>query len=167
MIVLYDADCGLCTRTMAVLRRLDRRSRILILPAQGAAVDGAPLEPELLVAMHARDASGAWTRGGAAWIAICREVAVLRPFALAARLPGAARLIDAAYGWVANHRQRLSILIGENACRMDRPSGLATPQPPTAREVTAGAGPNGRSGRTRSTFASLSIVIAMPADPTR
>jgi predicted DCC family thiol-disulfide oxidoreductase YuxK len=119
LLVLYDADCGICTRTASILRRLDRRRRLRLVPLQRPPfLPDLPPAAELAEAMHVRDATGRWSRAGEAAMRIAAEVPALRPIARAARLPGVPGLIDVAYRLVARHRHTLSRWLGEQACRL-------------------------------------------------
>jgi predicted DCC family thiol-disulfide oxidoreductase YuxK len=118
MQVLYDADCGFCSRSAGLLGRLDRAGQLELIPLQeaGEAVPGAPPEDHLLELMHVRDGTGSWSRGGAAWLRIAEVVPALRPFALLARLPFVRPFVEPIYGFVAGNRHRISRLLGEYAC---------------------------------------------------
>jgi predicted DCC family thiol-disulfide oxidoreductase YuxK len=118
MQVLYDADCGFCSRSAAVLRNLDRAGRLELIPLQKAsvAVPGAPSEDRLLDRMHVRDGAGRWWRGGAAWLQIADAVPGLRPLARLARLPFIHPFVEPIYGLVARNRHRISRLLGDEAC---------------------------------------------------
>src|SRR5687767_10135106 len=88
LLVLFDGDCGFCSWSVALIRRLDRAGRIELAPLQDASAHPADAPPvsSLLGALHVRDVAGRWTTGGAAWVRIASEVPVLRPFARAASL---------------------------------------------------------------------------------
>jgi len=117
--VLYDADCGFCNRTALILRRLDNRRRLRLVPLQAAAsrVAGAPSKEQLLATMHVVDADGRSAAGGEAFLRIAGLVPVLRPLALVGRLPVLRLLVQPAYELVAANRHRLSRLLGDVACR--------------------------------------------------
>ena len=117
--VLYDADCGFCNRTARVLRRLDRRRRLRLVPLQAAAsrLPAAPSQEQLLASMHVVDAEGRWVAGGEAMLRIAGLVPALRPLALIGRLPLLRSLVQPAYELVAANRHRLSRLLGDVACR--------------------------------------------------
>jgi predicted DCC family thiol-disulfide oxidoreductase YuxK len=68
LLVLYDADCGICSRSARLLHRLDHGRGLRLVPLQDAAgiVDAPPMEV-LLDAIHVRDADGRWDEAGAAW----------------------------------------------------------------------------------------------------
>jgi predicted DCC family thiol-disulfide oxidoreductase YuxK len=120
--VFYDADCGFCTRTALVLRRLDRACRLQIVPLQEAQriAPDAPSQDRLLESMHARSASGRWFAGGAAWLEVARAVPLLRPLNLVARLPVMRSLVEPAYALIARNRHRISRLLGDGSCNVDR-----------------------------------------------
>ena len=119
LLVLYDADCGICTRTASILRRTDRGARLRLVPLQRPpSLPDLPPAAELAEAMHVRDGSGRWFRGGEAAVRIAAELPPLRPIVWATRLPGVPGLMDVAYRLVARHRQTLSRLLGEQACRL-------------------------------------------------
>jgi len=120
VLVLYDADCGLCTRTARVLRRLDRRRALCFVPAQAAdGITGAPSLEIRLAALQVRDADGTWMAAGTGLIRIADAIPVLRPVALLARLPGMRRGIDEMYAVVAANRRRISRVFGDAACPLD------------------------------------------------
>ena len=121
LLVLYDADCGLCTRVARLLRRLDGGRRLDPRPLQSwHDALGGPSAAELRQAIHVRDASGRWFTGGAATIRIAGEIRPLRLLATVAGTPILARRIDAIYELVARNRHRISRLLGDAACRVDR-----------------------------------------------
>jgi len=117
--VLYDADCGFCSRSAGLLRRLDRAGRLELIPlksAAAAALPGAPPDDRLLERMHVRDASGHWSIGGAGWLRIADAVPALGPLAFLARLPVVHRFVGPAYALIARNRHRISRLLGDDAC---------------------------------------------------
>lgn len=118
LLVFYDADCGFCSWCAIALDRLDRGHRLHLLPLQSAAAafDDAPPEPALLDMMHVRDAAGRWERGGAAWLRIAAAVPILRPLAVAGRLPLVRLAFEAWYRVIARNRHRLGRLLGLDGC---------------------------------------------------
>jgi predicted DCC family thiol-disulfide oxidoreductase YuxK len=115
--VLFDADCGFCTRSASLLRRLDRGQRLDLVPLQAAAaLADAPPERVLLERMHVRESTGRWSIGGAAWLRIADVVPALRPLAWFARLPFIRPLVEPVYAVIANQRHRLGRLLGDDAC---------------------------------------------------
>lgn len=120
LIVLYDADCGLCSRTAQALRILDGANRLQLVPLQRAAEvvgsDG-PSERALRDRLHVRDGAGAWWSGGEATLRIAASVSLLRPLAVVGRLPLVALLVEPVYRLLARHRNRLGRLLGATSCR--------------------------------------------------
>jgi predicted DCC family thiol-disulfide oxidoreductase YuxK len=120
--VFYDADCGFCTRTAALLRRVDRSGRLRLMPLQRATeiTADAPPEDRLLEEMHVRDSSGRWVAGGAAWLQIAHVVPLMKPLAFVAELPVLRSLVEPAYAVIARNRHRISRLMGDGDCSLDR-----------------------------------------------
>jgi predicted DCC family thiol-disulfide oxidoreductase YuxK len=120
LLVLYDADCGICGRSAGLLRRLDAGQRLHLMPLQdaGEVVDAPPTEV-LLGAMHVRDPDGHWSFAGAAWIMIAAEVPLLRTVAPVARVPAIRAVVDWTYAWVADNRHRISQLLGDGSCPVE------------------------------------------------
>jgi len=122
VLVLYDADCGICTHTARILRRLDRARRLDLTPLQ--VVAGMPDTPSLEVllrSIHVRGAGEPWSVGGAAIVRISHEIGVLRPLGFVAGLPLLRRLVEPAYALVASNRHRISRLFGLDVCAVDPP----------------------------------------------
>jgi predicted DCC family thiol-disulfide oxidoreductase YuxK len=117
LLVLYDADCGICSRSASLLRRLDRAGRLHLMPLQdaGEIADAPPVEA-LLDAIHVRDADGRWSAAGTAAIRIAAEVPLLRSLAVAARFAPIRVLVEWTYMRVAANRHRISRLLGDDAC---------------------------------------------------
>lgn len=118
--VYYDADCGFCIWTIALLLGLDRGRRVTPASIQGA-VDGdlaaVPAE-RVLTSFHARVDGAPPVSGGAALSVLLSTVGPLRPLGLwSARVP---RFTDRAYFAVANRRGRWAKLIPERSKRWAR-----------------------------------------------
>lgn len=121
--VLYDADCGVCRLTARALLRLDWWRRLDLVPLQSFATEPGPSRAELVEALHVRDASGRWSRGGAATLQIAAAIPVLLPLAIAGRLPWMGSVAERAYRFVAGHRLAISRLLDLDRCALDlRPS---------------------------------------------
>lgn len=117
LLVLYDADCGFCSRSARLLRLLDDDRHLRLMPLQVAGdVADAPAADVLLDAMHVRDPRGHWTVAGAAWIRISEEVPILRPLAIAARISVIRAFVEWTYARVAGNRHRISRLLGDETC---------------------------------------------------
>jgi predicted DCC family thiol-disulfide oxidoreductase YuxK len=83
--VWFDAACPLCSREVALMRRLDRRRAITFLDI-GESGTLCPVDRAALLArFHAQEANGPLLSGAAAFAAMWRAIPVLRPLGLAAR----------------------------------------------------------------------------------
>jgi predicted DCC family thiol-disulfide oxidoreductase YuxK len=82
--VWYDGACPLCTREIALMRRLDRTGRIEFVDVAEPNAS-CPIDPALLLArFHARE-GGVLLSGAAAFAAMWRAIPLLRPLGLLAR----------------------------------------------------------------------------------
>ena len=94
--VWFDGACPLCTREIALMRRLDRAGRIDFVDV---AKPGAscPIDPALLLArFHARE-QGVLLSGAAAFAAMWRAIPLLRPLGLLARSRHVLSVLEWAY----------------------------------------------------------------------
>lgn len=106
--LVFDGRCGFCTRSVGWIERLDRRHRVT---AHAAQVPGV-LDRFGLDERQTSGAAWAIRDGaavpGAAGIVLALDAALgVRIFAPMRRLPGAARVQDGIYRWIADHRHRL------------------------------------------------------------
>lgn len=111
-VVLYDAECLLCVRQVALLQRLPRRGRLDFVPLQAALQAGtlpAGLTAERLRAqMHLVEPGGRIYAGAAAVARIVSTIPLIGALAHLYNLPPIRCLADRLYAWVARHRYRLS-----------------------------------------------------------
>lgn len=105
--VWYDAQCPLCRREIALIRRLDRAARIQFVDAASAEPASCPLDRQTLLARFHALEDGELRSGAAAFAAMWRAVPVLRPLGLAARSPIVLGLLERAYGLFLRLRPRL------------------------------------------------------------
>src|SRR5712671_828797 len=105
-LVLYDADCGICTRSACWLARRDRDHRLDIEPLQEAPrlVADAPPIAQLLEALHVRTADGRWYRGGDAVLTALAAIPRWRRLATGVRRTPLSLLVEPAYRLVAANR---------------------------------------------------------------
>ncbi len=129
LVVLFDADCGICAATAAWLRRRDRAGRLELVPLQAARDPGRPLLSSVAAGhdlhgeLHVVDeTSGQIRAGGAALTAI---IGRLPGGAAAARLggfPAIAWLVGLGYAFVARNRHAIGrALRMERSCRVLEP----------------------------------------------
>jgi acetyl esterase len=116
--VIYDADCGFCRWSLAVLLRAGEPGALRPLPL------GTPEADRLLADLTVEERNASWhlvdddgtrTSAGAA---LAPALSLLPggpiPAALVARMP---RLTERAYRWVADHRGRIGRLVPARARR--------------------------------------------------
>jgi predicted DCC family thiol-disulfide oxidoreductase YuxK len=115
--VIYDADCGFCKFSLALLLSWDRRSALEILAL------GSPEADRLLADLTPEQRNSSWhlvdesSRRNSAGAALAPALTLLPggrgPAALVARIP---HLTERGYRWVVDHRGLLGRLI-PNAAR--------------------------------------------------
>jgi predicted DCC family thiol-disulfide oxidoreductase YuxK len=107
--LIFDGECGFCTRTRDLLVRLDRRHRVSTVPFQGQGVaeqSGIPAR-DLAESVYWLDDDGAKYSGAqAANAALSAALGNDLPLRIY-RVPGMRRLQEAVYRWVADNRHRL------------------------------------------------------------
>lgn len=108
--VWFDAECPLCVREIALMRRLDRRGAIEFINVHDGAA--CPLDRETLLArLHARDVDGQLLSGAAAFAAMWRALPLLRPLGLAARWRPCLAVLEGGYRLFLRLRPRLQSLV--------------------------------------------------------
>jgi predicted DCC family thiol-disulfide oxidoreductase YuxK len=95
--VWFDGSCPLCSREIALMRRLDTRGRIAFVDITGPETV-CPIDRRgMLERFRAREGDGTLLSGAAAFAAMWRAIPVLRPLGLAARRGFVLRGIERAY----------------------------------------------------------------------
>lgn len=95
--VWYDGACPLCTREIALMRRLDRRGAITFVDVAAGADPTCPIDRAQLLARFHAEEEGRVLSGAAAFAAMWRAIPLLRPLGLAARHQLVLALLEAAY----------------------------------------------------------------------
>ncbi|MFM9935050.1 MAG: thiol-disulfide oxidoreductase DCC family protein [Novosphingobium sp.] len=114
--VWFDGACPLCTREIALMRRLDRAQRIEFIDVMQADAS-CPLDPAVLLArFHARE-EGVLLSGAAAFAAMWRAIPLLRPLGLLARIPLILRMLEWGYVRFLRVRPTLQRLFGQRFAR--------------------------------------------------
>ena len=119
LFVLYDADCGLCSRTAQALRLLDGRRRLRVIPLQMAEAElgaAAPSLAAMRATLHA-GVPGGWSTGGEATLRIARAIPALRSLAVVGSLPILNHLVEPTYQLLASHRDQIGRLLGADRCQ--------------------------------------------------
>ena len=120
LFVLYDGDCGLCSRTAQALRILDRRGRLRLMPLQLAVAElgaAAPSVAAMRETLHAGVPGRGWSTGGEASLRIARAIPVLSSLAVVGSLPLLNRLVEPGYVLLASNRDRIGRFLGAERCR--------------------------------------------------
>jgi predicted DCC family thiol-disulfide oxidoreductase YuxK len=116
--VIYDADCGFCKFSLALLLAWDRRGTLRILALESPEADRllADLTPEQRnSSWHLVDESGRRNSAGAALAPVLTLLPGGRgPAALVARVPD---LTERGYRWVVDHRSLLGRFVPARARR--------------------------------------------------
>lgn len=107
--VWFDGACPLCIREIALMRRLDRRGRIVFVDASDARTSCPIDRAALLARFHAAEGDRLYT-GAAAFAAMWRAIPLLRPFGLAAKNAAVLRALDRAYAGFLKYRPRMQAL---------------------------------------------------------
>lgn len=105
--VWYDGACPLCTREIALMRRLDKRKTITFVDVASGADPSCPIDRATLLARFHAEEDGVVHDGAAAFAAMWRAIPLLRPLGLAARSPLVLRVLEAAYLRFLKLRPRL------------------------------------------------------------
>jgi predicted DCC family thiol-disulfide oxidoreductase YuxK len=120
LFVLYDADCGLCSRTAQALRLLDGRRRLRVIPLQIAKAEigaAAPSLDAMRATLHAGVPGRGWSTGGEASLRIARAIPILRSLAVLGSLPLVNRLVEPTYQLLASHRDQIGRVLGAERCK--------------------------------------------------
>jgi predicted DCC family thiol-disulfide oxidoreductase YuxK len=119
----YDASCGICTRFVTIVARMDTFGRLRFLPNSERDVPGVPAKTfdDSIVVVDERGRS--WT-GAVAIAELLGALPLARPLAWLARVPGLRQLAEALYQKVARHRTRLSAFFGLAACGLPAPAAV-------------------------------------------
>ena len=122
VIVVYDADCGVCQASVAWARKRDRRKALEFVgndvPELPAGVSREETEHTMIVLDGGRKLVRA--EGVAR---LLRELPGWGPVAALLRAPGIRRLADWGYDRFARNRHRISAALGMRACAVPQRKG--------------------------------------------
>lgn len=105
--VWFDGACPLCTREIALMRRLDKRGAITFVDVAAGSDPSCPVDRAQLLARFHAEEDGVLHDGAAAFAAMWRAIPLLRPLGLAARNRAVLRVLEAAYLRFLRLRPRL------------------------------------------------------------
>lgn len=113
LIVWHDGGCPLCSREIALMRRLDRRGAIEFVDVTSAPASACPVDPAKMLARFYASEDGRLLSGAAAFAAMWRAIPVLRPLGLAARSPWLLAMLERVYVWFLRVRPKLQRMFAE------------------------------------------------------
>ena len=118
LLVVYDADCGVCQASIDWLKRRDRQGRFRFEGNDGELPAGVSRE-ETQHTIVVMEGTRKWTRG-AAVARLLRELRRWTLVARALRIPGIAWIVDRGYDSFARNRHRISTALGLRSCPAPR-----------------------------------------------
>lgn len=125
--VFYDGECPLCMREIRMLKKLDRKGRILFTDIAAPGFDPSSLgvdQDQLMARIHGRLPDGALIEGVEVFRQLYSAVG-LSPLVAATRLPGVSHLLDRGYRWFAENRLHLTGRCESDRCH-PKPSNAAS-----------------------------------------
>jgi predicted DCC family thiol-disulfide oxidoreductase YuxK len=126
VIVVYDADCGVCQATVSWLRRRDRRGVLQFVGNDAPLPEGVSLdETEHTIVVLDRGAKLVRADGVAR---LLRELRGWSLLGLAMRAPGIRQLANWGYDRFAKNRHRISAALGMRACAVPTSSSPRKPR---------------------------------------
>ncbi|MEH7828077.1 thiol-disulfide oxidoreductase DCC family protein [Gemmobacter denitrificans] len=108
--VWFDSGCPLCTREIALMRRLDRRGAITFVDACNPET-ACPLDRAAILSRFHAEEDGRLMSGAAAFAAMWRAIPVLRPLGLLAGWPPLTPVFEVGYRGFLRIRPRLQRLL--------------------------------------------------------
>ena len=106
VVIWYDSACPICSREIAIMRRLDWLKRIEFVDLHALGAD-CPLDPAILLArFHAQDVDGRVMSGAEAFGLMWRQIPLLWPLGQLVRIPAVLALVERAYEQFLRWRSR-------------------------------------------------------------
>ena len=116
--VFFDGDCPLCRREIAMLKRWDKRERILFTDIADAGFNAASYgvtQDRLMAEIHGRDAQGNWLVGVEVFRRLYAAVGY-GPLVRVTRWPVIRHSLDLGYRLFAPYRLRLTGRCNKGVC---------------------------------------------------
>lgn len=121
--VFFDGDCPLCVREIAVLRKLDKRQRIVFTDIADKTFDPSTLGTDyasLMSRIQGRLPDGSWIEGVEVFRRLYTAVG-FGPLIAVTRIPGISHAMNAAYTLFAKNRLKLTGRCIDGVCEVPAP----------------------------------------------
>jgi len=118
--VFFDGDCPLCTKEIALVRRLDRRARVRFTDIAATGFDAQAIgrtQEDLMARIQGRLPDGSFIEG----VEVFRRMYAatgLGVLVALTRIPGISHALDAGYRWFAKNRLRLTGRCDSDTCNV-------------------------------------------------
>jgi predicted DCC family thiol-disulfide oxidoreductase YuxK len=117
MVVVYDADCGICQASVAWIRKRDRRRVFQFLGNDAAELPAGVSREETEHTVVVLDGARKLVRAEAT-ARILRELPGWAPIGAILRAPGIRHIANWAYDRFAQNRHRVSAALGMRSCAL-------------------------------------------------
>lgn len=117
LLVVYDADCGVCQASVAWVRRRDRRSAVHFLGNDAASLPAGVSSAETEHTIVVLDGPRKFVRADGV-ARILRELRGWSALGAVLRVPGIRQLANLGYDAFARRRHRVSAALGLRACKV-------------------------------------------------
>ncbi len=121
MLVVYDADCGVCQASVAWLRKRDRRGAFQFVGNDAAGLPPGVTLEETEHTIVVLDGARKYVRGEAV-ARLLRELRGWSVLGAVLRVPGIKQLANFGYDRFARSRHRISAALGMRACAIPQKS---------------------------------------------
>ncbi len=121
--VFFDGECPLCRREIRMVKRLDRRGRVLCTDIKAPGFDASPLglsHDDLMARIHGRLPDGELVEGVEVFRRMYSAISpsAFGPLVALTRLPPLSWALDAGYRWFAKNRLRLTGRCTDETCEV-------------------------------------------------
>jgi predicted DCC family thiol-disulfide oxidoreductase YuxK len=123
IVIVFDADCGVCQASVAWAKRRDVRHRLRFVPNDAELPKGVSRE-ETEHTVVVLDGERKWTRAGAT-ARVLGELPFWSALGWVLRTPGLRWIADRAYDRFARNRHRVSAALGLRSCAIAGRPGAA------------------------------------------
>ena len=109
-VLIFDGDCGFCTKTANLVKQLDTRGHIRVLPNHTTSLldeVGLTFEQTLEAAWFVDEKGRQFRGAGAINTCLAAVHGLFEPLVWLYALPGVRQIEDMAYAWVARNRYRM------------------------------------------------------------